>query len=334
MRFHLCLVVGLPCLCSSFLSTAQTPTPLESPGRNRGWYDSRVASSSIVGIVKTADGKPIDNATVELYGVTLAPVFVYTSDDGGFRIENLSIGEYEIVAKLNLDEVRGHVSVMTGENWVNLVIPANDPSKGKGATVSAAQLAVPGKARNELQKAKVALLKHKLDEAARFLEKALILWPKYAEAFVLRAAIERQRNEPQLAAADAEKAVEYDPNDPSAYFVLGSAYNDLRRSDDAIRTLDHGIVIGPNYWQGYYEMSRAFLVKGDFTRALGQAEKSSSLAPPDFAALHLVKAYAYMGLRNSAAARSELETYLKLKPTFEGAEDARQLLARLPVNGR
>jgi tetratricopeptide (TPR) repeat protein len=145
--------------------------------------------------------------------------------------------------------------------------------------------------------------------------------------------MERQANSPQLAVADAEQAVGCDPNYPISYFVLGSVYNDLDRSDDAIRTLDHGISIGPTYWQGYYEMSRALLRKGDFSAALRQAEHSSSLAPKEFASIHLVKGYAFLGMNNSIAARTELETYVKMKPDAESAARAKAVLAQISAAG-
>jgi len=287
----------------------------------------------ISGTVRSADGHPLDNVTITVRRDSRDILTIYTAPDGSFEIARVPSGEVELVAKEGLNEASEHISVMPGSNWVHLMLATSTASNAKGAAVTAAQLAVPAKARRDLEKAQDALHKKKLSDATRLIQRALVAWPHYAEALLLRAVMERQANSPQLAAADAEQAVGCDPNYPVAYFVLGSVYNDLDRSDDAVRTLDHGIAIGPTYWQGYYEMSRALLRKGDFQAALRQAEHSSSLAPKEFATLHLVKGYAYLGMNNSSAARMELETYVKMKPNAETAARAKAVLAQIPATG-
>jgi len=287
----------------------------------------------ISGTVRSADGQPVEDVTITVRKDSRDILTIYAAPDGSFEIARVPTGEAELVAKQGLNEASEHVSVMPGSNWVHLTLAISNGSNAKGAAVTAAQLAVPAKARRDLEKAQDALHKKKLSDATRLIQKALVVWPHYAEALLLRAVMERQANSPQLAAADAEQAVGYDPNYPIAYFVLGSVYNDLDRNEDAIRTLDHGIAIGPTYWQGYYEMSRALLRKGDFQAALRQAEHSSSLAPKEFATIHLVKGYAYLGMNNSGAARTELETYVKMKPDAETAVRAKAVLARMSSTG-
>ena len=283
----------------------------------------------ISGSVRSADGQAVTDATITVRKDSRDILTIYTAPDGSFEIARVPTGEVELVAKQGLNEASEHISVMPGSNWVHLTLATGAGSNAKGASVTAAQLAVPAKARRDLEKAQDALHKKKLSDATRLIQRALVVWPHYAEALLLRAVMERQANSPQLAAADAEQAVGCDPNYPISYFVLGSVYNDLDRSDDAIRTLDHGISIGPTYWQGYYEMSRALLRKGDFPAALRQAEHSSSLAPKEFASIHLVKGYAFLGMNNSSAARTELETYVKMKPDAESAARAKAVLAQI-----
>jgi tetratricopeptide (TPR) repeat protein len=208
-------------------------------------------------------------------------------------------------------------------------MPPNDASSDGRATVSAAQLAVPGKARREFEKAQDSLRRNKFGDAASHIERALTFCPRYAEALLLRAVLERSQHSSKLAQADAEKAVEYDPGNGQAYIVLAASYIDLQRWDDAIRSLNHGIAIVPTYWPGYYEMSKAMLAKGDFADALRQAGKASTLDSTDYAPLHIVKGYAYLGLGNSVAATQELELYLKQEPSGSTAPQIRKTLDQL-----
>lgn len=287
----------------------------------------------ISGTVRSADGQQLSDVTITVRKDSRDILTIYTAPDGSFEIARVPTGDVELVAKQGLNEASEHISVMPGGNWAHLTLAGTSGTSAQGSSVTAAQLAVPPKARRDLEKAQDALHKRKLSDATRLIQRALIVWPHYAEAFLLRAVMERQANSPQLAVTDAEQAVGYDPNYPPAYFVLGSVYNDLDRSDDAIRTLDHGISIGPTYWQGYYEMSRALLRKGDFPAALRQAEHSSSMAPKEFATIHLVKGYAFLGMNNPTAARTELETYVKMKPDTETAVRAKAALAQISATG-
>jgi tetratricopeptide (TPR) repeat protein len=188
-------------------------------------------------------------------------------------------------------------------------------SPDRQAAITVGQLKLPGKARGALSKAWVAMGKEKLADAARYVEKALTLCPKSAEALTFRAALKAQDiNTRQEAKADAEKAVEYDPNLGGAYVILGSIYSSLGQFDDAVRTLDRGIALLPTQWAGYYEMSIALLGKQDFVGGLRQAEKASRLEGKNYPPLHLVKAYAYMGLKNRSAAVTELNAFQRLDP--------------------
>lgn len=189
------------------------------------------------------------------------------------------------------------------------------PNPNGQAAVSVGQLKLSEKARGALHRAWVAIGKEKLGEAARYVEKALALSPRSAEALTFRAAIKAQDvDSREEARADAEKAVEYDPNYAGAYVILGSIYCTLGQYDDAIRTLDRGIALTPTNWAGYYEMSIALLGKRDYASALRQAEKASRLESRNFPPIHLVKAYAYIGLRNRSAAATELDAFQRLSP--------------------
>jgi len=234
-----------------------------------------------------------------------------------------------VIASKGIESASQVISLVEGRASVTLVM-RSEPKTGDSSTgVSSAQLMVPSKARHELDKAEDAVRKKKWGDAFRSIEKALTIWPRYAEALILRALIERNQHSPGLALTDAEKAIDYDPNYGKAYLVLGCVYNDLNRFDDAISTLDHGITIAPDNWQGYYEMGRAMLSKGNFDGALRQVDKGSALAHSDYPPIHLVKGFAYLGLKNQSAALVELEAYLKLAPNTETASHVKQVLNQL-----
>jgi hypothetical protein len=324
--------------CAGRLPPRNSPT-VNNPANNPAWLTINGSPAGggpelmrgwISGTVRSTTQERVPDATILLRNAAGIVMTVPNSPDGSFELQGVPPGEYELVAQNGLAETRTSISVTAGTNFVTLTLPSSgEPAAKHGSMVSAAQLAVPKKARREYEKAENAARKNKWSEANQYLQRALVIWPKFAEALVLRAIIERNQYSSAQAITDAEKAVESDPAYGKAYVVLGAVYTDVNRWDDAVRALDQGVRIAPDYWQGYYEMSRTLLLKHDFAGALQQAQKASDVGHTNFAMLHLIKGYAYLGLSNQHAARTELETYVKLEPKSDAALRVKTILERM-----
>lgn len=215
------------------------------------------------------------------------------------------------------------------QTWANSIDVKSASNKGQ-KTISAAQMKVPAKAQSALEKAQRAFLKGNLDEVSRQLGKALTLSPRYSDALAFRAAIELNEKSLDQARSDAEAAVQYDPNCTNAYLVLGSTYNFLRRFDDAIRVLDRALSLGPDNPWNYYEMARALFFKGNYTGTLRYADRALRLsAKNDLACAHLLKAGAYVGLRDRSSAGLELNRVQELKTSDPNILEAKRILEQM-----
>ena len=288
----------------------------------------------IMGSVRTLDDNPVANARVEVSSQAAGQRMVteYTSQDGSFSVAGLSSGGYEVRAESGVLEASTQVQVGDGQIWVNLRMPNSAAQRrdGHAPTVSVQQLRVPEKAASFLAKAHEAMDKRKLDEATNYVSKALASYPEYAQALTLRAILEMQQEKYDQAAADANHAIQDDSNYGTAYLVMGAVLNCQKKFEDALRPLQRAELLLPNAWQGYFESSKALLQLDRFRQALQQADKALALnnagAHPE---LHLLKGYAYIGLRSYGAAVTELEQYVSHFPDGRDAAHVRSDLEKI-----
>ena len=309
---------------------------MQFPGRSpqNGPDLKRSGTGMILGSVRTLDNKPVANARVEVSSLAVGErmVTVYTSEDGSFTVGGLATGDYELRAETGVLEASARVQLSGGQTWVTMRVPNSSAQEagGNSPTVSVQQLRVPDKAASFLAKAHQAMDKRKLDDAANYVSKALASYPEYAQALALRGILELQREQFAQAAADAEHAIQADPAYGAGYLVMGAALNCQKKFLEALRPLQQAEALLPNAWQGYFESSKALLQMGKFQQALQESNKALALndasAHPE---LHLVKGYAYLGLRAYGAGATELEQYISQFPDRPDAARVRSDLEKI-----
>ncbi len=294
---------------------------------------NRIGSNagSVSGRVLGPQGDPAAGVRVELQDAysrsTVASAF--TQQDGTFELYNIPAGRYQVVAQWGVSQASDVVSVQFGQANVALRFCSTGQGYEDGDTISVAEMLVPQKARSVYVKAREACARGKLDDAQKLLDRALQIYPQFAEALTLRGLLQMRDNHIDQGRQDFEQAIQFDPNYGPAYFALGAAYNAQARYDDALRTLELGTGISPTAWQGYYEMARASIGKGLYDKGLQLADKAEELNGNHLAAIHLLKAYAMIPLKFYSRAKEELQAYLQREPKGGNAEHARHLLAQL-----
>ena len=78
----------------------------------------------------------------------------------------------------------------------------------------------------------------KWDEAERALKQSIWLSETFSGPFILLGKVELKKDDAQLAAGFLERALKMDPNNFSAHFLLGSAYKQLGRNQEADREFE------------------------------------------------------------------------------------------------
>jgi len=305
---------------SSLPGVAQSIGSVGAANSEQGFID---------GSVHNIAGSPMADVLVQLQSVRSGMVVQTTSDrDGHFR-SALPEGAYVLTATSGTATLTQQVRVIAGANPINLIMDTGAKSGVQNEpTISAASMRVPANARKALDKAREAAAKHKSEEASRYVDKALRLYPSYAEALAIRGLLERDTR-PEQALLDTQQAVENDPHYGMGYVALGSVYTDFGRFDDAIHVLERALAIVPEAWQAYFEMSRAFVGKRNFSTALHYINKACRSAAKTYPVLHLSRAQVLLALEDNSGAAAELEAFLKQEPNGKDSVKARQELEKL-----
>lgn len=284
---------------------------------------------SISGVVCTIDGRPLREVTVQLRDTMTGNIVSNGTSriNGSFDFYNVPPGHYEVVALKGVDEAHERVHVATSQATVTLRMAAPVSEPGAGNTVSVKALQIPGKARNEYQKARQAFNKGKFEDARKRVEKALQIFPRFAEALALRGILRANDKDYAGAQQDLQQAINDDSNYAMSFFALGATQNQLGKFTDAQQTLEEGLRVDPTSWQGYFELSKCMLGQDNYRNALKYVVKAEDIGS-GYAPIHLVKAHALLGLKAYDEAAIEFERFLNQDPKNPGAPEARQALAQ------
>jgi Flp pilus assembly protein TadD len=281
---------------------------------------------TVSGSVRSFDDHAVADARVEVRspsGDVLASA--YSDARGMFNIPGLPSGNYEVVAEKGVNEGHDRVQVAGMDTQVTLRIAMQTAAPDGSTSVSVAQFRVPENARKIFLKAENAMKKNKLDDAKKYVAKALETYPEYAQALTMRGILEMNDGLKDQGIADFEHAIKADPSFALAYTTLGAVYNQFGHYADASRTLLRAVALDPKAWQGFYELAKSSLGQGDYKGALGYVSKASEISQ-EYAPIHLVKAHALLGLKMYQDAVGELELYLSREPAGANSDVARKTL--------
>ncbi|HET9363744.1 MAG TPA: tetratricopeptide repeat protein [Candidatus Angelobacter sp.] len=302
-------------------AAAFSHSPFDSPGHQ----------SSIAGTVQDISNTPMNNVRVELTdGNGVVVNSAYTNAAGNFEFFGVEPGTYNLVATAGLVQNTERVEVNSFAKAVVLhLVTNNKPQDGvQGNSISVAQYKIPNKARDEYRKARAAMEKDKLDQAHEHLEKALAIYPNYADALTFRGVLELNQKNSQAAVADLDKAIKADPNFPMAYLVMGSALNMQSKFDDAIRALERGESLAPDSWQAHFELAKAYIGKADYQSALKHLQQAQNMEPTKYPLIYLLQADALLAMKQYPEAMNALQSYLQKEPQGPNSAEAHRLMEK------
>jgi tetratricopeptide (TPR) repeat protein len=198
----------------------------------------------------------------------------------------------------------------------------------EGSSISVTSMRAPKAAKSAYERGLQSLLKNKPDDAAKDFEKAVGLYPNYADAWVNLAKLRLARQSVEPARAALTKAMEADPKLVAPYLELGLLDAKDAKWEESGRYLDRAVELDPiDFPQAWY----ADAVANYNLKKYDAAEKSARAAVK-LDQRHLNPRSDYLlGLvlvekKDYAGAAEELTMYMKLAPN---APDLAQVKDRL-----
>lgn len=301
------------------------------PGYAQSTTTNRHGLFSIGGYVRNeSDRQPMENVLVTLRQEAGAPVnTAYTSGNGEFQFDGVAGGDYviEVVVK-DYADVRQAVK-LSSSSRMGISILLSKTKKVEDAasrlSISAHQLSVPHKARDEFEKG-MSLIYLKADYRGAIAEFQLAIkdFPTYYEAYAEEGNSYFQLQELSSAEEALRKSIELSSGQyADAMFTLAAILSDTKRFPEAEAMSRKGISVDASSWRGPFELARALVALKKTDEAEKSAQQSRDLMP-DNPPVYLLLANIHIQRKDYNALVRDLDDYLRLAPTGPEADQARK----------
>jgi tetratricopeptide (TPR) repeat protein len=236
-------------------------------------------------------------------------------------------GYLEGTARVDLQNTTSGYTILTLKPDPKAAPPTATP----GAPVSVAELSVPDAARKEFDAATQSLQNHNLDEGIAHLKKAIGLHDQYPQAYTMLGTAYNQQGKWNDAQTALQEAIQLDPKEADAYFQLGATLNKEKDYAGAEKALKQGFELVPEPAEAaapHYELAFCLFFQGRWQEAEPQAAKTIA-AQPDYPLGHWLMAQIMLKKGDGQGAINEFQTYLKLDPNGPAAPSVRAVIPKI-----
>ena len=292
----------------------------------------RTGGTSISGVVRyQIGGQPAEFVVVSLetnIGGILTQV--RTDRSGKFRFDSIGQDQFRVVIR--------HPGYNEIQRLVDLNAQASDYLQIQLVSEKSATDSPPGKtinaginleAQQEFEKGRAALIDDKnVPSGIAYLEKAISLDPKYAEAHLLLSTAYLDNNQMDKAERELHKTLEITPQSATTIFLLGDVYRRQQKYAEAEKVLQDGLKLDQKSYQGHFTLGQVYFAKGDLVKAGPEIGQTLQLKP-DFAEAYLLAGNLFLRARKAENALQMFEYYLQLDPKGTSAPQARELVEKI-----
>ena len=214
--------------------------------------------------------------------------------------------------------------------WVTLKgVPKNDPGGGPASGVVDSRIAaIPQEAKAEFDEGQRLVNGNEFSGAIPHLQKAIDLYPRYAEAYQLLGVAQLQTNQGPQAETSLVKAIEIEDRMPKAQYLLGVLYAMTNRVELAEKPLNRFVELDPQNPDAHFELARVTFALHRFMETEIHARTAIKLKETK-PGVYIVLGYALLRQKKVDDAKHAFRQFLKLDSTGPMASDVKSLLAQI-----
>jgi tetratricopeptide (TPR) repeat protein len=175
-----------------------------------------------------------------------------------------------------------------------------------------AALATSGLARTLLARARQLVERRRFDAAGRLLQESLG-WEESAAAHLNLGICHHGMGQAQLAYQEYATAVELDPQNPLAYFQMGTLMADCQQIPQAAAAFAQTLTVDPGFPEARHQLASMQALLGNFEAAVSLLEVELA-REPDCPRCHQLLSVAHLSQGNQAAALPHLEVAAAANP--------------------
>jgi Flp pilus assembly protein TadD len=224
------------------------------------------------------------------------------------------------------------VNPCRAREWITLKATSETRARANGTpasgVVDARIAAIPAEARTEFDAGQKAVSGDDFSGAIPHLQKAISLYPKYAEAYQLLGVAQLQTQQGPQAELSLVKAVEIEDRMPQAQYLLGVLYAKTNRADKAEKPISRFAELDPENPEAHFELAKVSFALSKFTEAEAHARIAIKLKEPN-AGVYIVLGYALLRQQKAIDAKHAFRQFLKVDPNSLMAGDIKTLVAQI-----
>jgi tetratricopeptide (TPR) repeat protein len=314
-------------LAVTALAVAVTPA---APGQSESGVD---AGTNFTGDVRYENNAPAQFVQVELWtdGEASWRTITTTDRNGKFHAgAPCMVIQYRINAP-NYGPVYGRVDMSVKPcralEWVTLKSDKTNPAPAVGI-VDGRIAAIPPEAKTEFEAGQFNVNSNNYSDAIPHLQKAIDLYPRYAEAYQLLGVAHLQLNHGPEAEACLVKALEIEDRMPRAQYLLGVLYARTSRANLAEKPFTRFAELEPQNPDAQFELAKVYFALSRFPEAELHARMAIKFKESK-PGIYIVLGYSLLRQKKPDEARRAFQQFLKIDPNGPMAADTKNVIAQI-----
>src|SRR5215467_7372733 len=170
--------------------------------------------------------------------------------------------------------------------------------------------------------------KHDFNRAIESFKKSVKLDPWYEHGYIMLGLAYMQAERWDQAQWAFEDATKVDPDDVQAWLGVGAALNEQKDYAGAQKALQHALELKPDCAEAHYELARALWGVNRLEPAEEHARRATELNK-DYASPHVLLGNIYLSEVNADSALVEFRESLRLEPEGPQAETVKATIAKI-----